>query len=195
MKKWRMGAVLLALLVLAACKDESDEDLSPVGTVPEEQQEETGETTESTEHAQMNYSTNGEVPEDLRKAEDPAFPVGSQVLISTGFEEGAEPVEGTVVGAYETTAYMVSYEPSDGGDAVENYRWIIHEEVEEAGPDLFARGEEVVLDASHAAGMHGAEAYIEAVEETTVYMADYVSPTGEEVKNHKWFVEEELSEN
>lgn len=193
-KKWRMGAALLALLILAACKDESEEDLSPVGTVPEEQQEETGETTESTEHAQMNYSTNGEVPEDLRKAEDPAFPVGSQVLIRTGFEEGAEPVEGTVVGAYETTVYIVSYEPSDGGDAVENYRWIIHEEIEEAGPDLFARGEEVVLDASHAAGMHGAEAYIEAVEETTVYMVDYVSPTGEDVKNHKWFVEEELSE-
>ena len=193
-RKWKIGAVIVtAFLMLTACKDESGEDLAPLGTVQEEQQEKTGETTESTEHAQMNYSTTGEVSEDLRKAEDPAFPVGSHVLIRTGLEEGMEKVEGTVVGAYETTAYMVSYEPSDGGDAVENYKWVIHEEIEEAGPDLFARGEEVVLNASHMAGMHGADAYIEAVEATTVYMVDYVSATGEEVKNHKWFVEEELS--
>ncbi|MGM9950845.1 MAG: YdhK family protein [Lysinibacillus sp.] len=194
-KKWKVGATFMAsLLLLAACKDESGKDLTPGGTVQEEQQEETGETTESTEHAQMNYSTTGEVPEDLRKAEDPAFPIGSDVLIRAGHTKDMETVEGTVVGAYETTAYMVSYEPSDGGDAVKNYKWIIHEEIEEAGPDLFARGEEVVLDASHAAGMHGADAYIETVEATTVYMVDYVSPTGEEVTNHKWFVEEELSE-
>ena len=194
-RKRKIGAVIVtAFLMLTACKDESGEDIAPLGTVQEEQQEKTGETTESTEHAQMNYSTTGEVSEDLRKAEDPAFPVGSNVLIRTGLEEGMETVEGTVVGAYETTAYMVSYEPSDGGDTVENYKWIIHEEIEEAGPDLFARGEKVVLNASHVAGMHGADAYIEAVEATTVYMVDYVSSTGEEVKNHKWFVEEELSE-
>ena len=193
-KKRKVGVALLAtLLALAACKDESGEDLPPLGTVQEEQQEKTGETTESTEHAQMNHSTTGEVSEGLRKAEDPAFPVGSKVLIRTNLEEGMETVEGTVVGAYESTAYMVSYEPSDGGDAVENYKWVIHEEIEEAGPDLFARGEEVVLNASHAAGMHGADAYIEAVEATTVYMVDYVSPTGEEITNHRWFVEEELS--
>lgn len=194
-KKWKVGAALLAtLLALVACKDESGEDLTQEGTVQEEQQEETGETTESTEHAQMNHSTTGEVPEDLQKAEDPAFPVGSTVLVDVGHLEGAETVEGTVASAYETTAYMVSYESSDGGDVVEDYKWIIHEEIEEAGAELFARGEEVVLDASHMAGMHGAEAYIETVEETIVYMVDYVSPTGEEVKNHKWFVEEELSE-
>lgn len=187
-RKWKMGVIsLTAFLVLAACKDESGKDVTHEETMGEE-------TGESTEHAQMNSSASGELPENLREAEDPKFPVGSNVLISAEYTDGKQAVEGIVAGAYETAAYMVSYEPSNGGENVENYKWVIHEEIEEAGPDLFARGEKVVLNASHMAGMHGANAYIEAVEATTVYMIDYPSLSGEKTENHKWVIEEELLE-
>lgn len=187
-RRWKMGAITLtAFLMLTACKDESGENMTHEETMQ-------GETGESTEHAQMNSAMLAELPEELREAENPTFPIGSNVLISAEYTGGEEAVEGTVVGAYETAAYMVSYEPSTGGENVENYKWVIHEELEEAGPDLFARGEKVVLNASHMPGMHGANAYIEAVEATTVYMVDYAQSAGEKETNHKWIVEEELSE-
>lgn len=187
-KKGRVGAVIVtAFLILAACQDESGEDIA--GNGPKE------ETGKSSESAQMNNSRSGELGEGLREAENPTYPVGSSVIISAEHTNGTEAVEGTVAGAYDTTAYIVSYEPTNGGEPVEDYKWIIQEEIEEAGPDLFARGEQVVLNASHMAGMHGASAYIEAVEETTVYMVDYVLATGEKVTNDKWVVEKELLTN
>lgn len=49
-------------------------------------------------------------------------------------------------------------------------------------------------EANHMKGMEGAKGTIDAAEDTTVYMIDYM-PTndGEEVKNHKWVTESELS--
>jgi len=34
---------------------------------------------------------------------------------------------------------------------------------------------------------------IESAEETTVYMLDFTTTTGEEVENHKWVTESELA--
>ncbi|MBM7634269.1 hypothetical protein JOD17_003371 [Geomicrobium sediminis] len=43
-------------------------------------------------------------------------------------------------------------------------------------------------------GMKGATAVIESAVKTTVYMVNYTPTTGEEeVKNHKWLIESELS--
>lgn len=43
-------------------------------------------------------------------------------------------------------------------------------------------------------GMNGATAVIDSAEETTVYMVDFVATDSEEeVKNHKWVTESELS--
>jgi len=43
-------------------------------------------------------------------------------------------------------------------------------------------------------GMEGATATIDSVEKTTVYMVDFTPVTGgEEVKDHKWVTESELS--
>ena len=41
--------------------------------------------------------------------------------------------------------------------------------------------------------MGGTTATIDSVEETTVYMVDFTLESGEEVTNHKWVTEEELS--
>jgi hypothetical protein len=46
----------------------------------------------------------------------------------------------------------------------------------------------------HTKGMDGAKAEIDSAEKTTVYMINYTSTTdGEEVTNHKWVTESELS--
>lgn len=41
-------------------------------------------------------------------------------------------------------------------------------------------------------GMDGAKAVIESAVETTVYMLDFTTTTGEKVDNHKWIIESEL---
>jgi hypothetical protein len=146
------------------------------------------------DHSEMNHSGTGEVPEGLKAAENLTYKVGSQAILETDHMEGMKGAEATIVGAYETTAYVVSYTPTTGGEKVENHKWVIHEEIENAGDEKFEPETEVTLNADHMDGMKGATAEIDSAEETTVYMVDY-TPTngGEEIKNHKWVTESELS--
>ena len=75
-----------------------------------------------------------------------------------------------------------------------NHKWVISEEVKDAGEKVIEVGEEVTLTASHMKGMQGAKATIESAVPTTVYMVDYMPTTGgEKVTNHKWVTESELS--
>ena len=76
---------------------------------------------------------------------------------------------------------------------VENHKWVIHEELEGPGEAPLEPGTEVTLDADHMKGMDGATAVIESAEDTTVYMLDFTTTTGEKVENHKWVTESELS--
>ncbi|QGQ44467.1 YdhK family protein [Metabacillus sediminilitoris] len=192
-KKIGMGIVSLILaFTLSACASNDEETKSDKNTNTETN----SSTEESTEmdHSEMNHSGSGEVPEGLKEAENPTYKVGSQANLETDHMEGMKGAEATIVGAYETTAYVVSYTPTTGGEKVENHKWVIHEEIENAGDEKFEPGTEVVLNADHMEGMKGATAEIDSAEETTVYMVDY-TPTngGEKVKNHKWVTESELS--
>lgn len=99
----------------------------------------------------------------------------------------------TIVGAYDTTVYTISYTPTNGGPEVKNHKWVIQEELKDAGKEPLQPGTEVVVNADHMEGMEGATAVIDSAEQTTVYMVDFTSTTGEEVKNHKWVTESELS--
>ena len=99
-----------------------------------------------------------------------------------------------IVGAYDTTAYAISFTPVTGGDRVENHKWVIQEELKDAYDRALEPGTEVTIEADHMKGMKGALAEIDSAEETTVYMIDYTPTTGgEEVTNHKWVTESELS--
>ncbi|MBM7634002.1 YdhK family protein [Geomicrobium sediminis] len=144
-------------------------------------------------HEGHDMSSSGEVPEDLEEAESPTFEVGSQALITDAHMPEMEDVEATIVGAYDTTVYTVSYTPTTGGDRVEDHEWVVHEELEDVGEEPLEPGEEATLNASHMEGMEGATAEIDSAEETTVYMIDFTSTDGEEVENHKWVTESELS--
>jgi hypothetical protein len=200
------------ILILAACGG-NDEENNSDNTNLEETEEESHsdmdmenntEDDSDTEHADMedqsgshegmNHSSSGEVPEDLQMVEDPTFEVGSKAIITSDHMEGMDGAEATIVGAYDTTVYTVSYIPTTGGEKVENHKWVIHEELTNAGEKPFKTGDEVTINASHMEGMNGATAVIDSAEQTTVYMVDFTSTTsGEEVKNHKWVTEGELA--
>mgnify|MGYP005833970843 CR=1 FL=1 len=200
-----MGMLSLALaFILSACgggneetspeenTDTNTEESSEVDQ-PEDTNTNTDESTEM-DHSDMNHSGSGDVPESLKESENPTYEVGSKAIIQEGHMEGMKGAEATIVGAYDTTAYTISYTPSTGGERVENHKWVIHEEIIHAGEEPLQPGEEVTINADHMEGMEGVTAVIDSAEETTVYMIDF-TPTsgGEKVKNHKWVTESELS--
>jgi hypothetical protein len=176
-----MGIVsLVAAFTLSACAGNGDED---------------GKDMEGMDHSEMDMSGSGEVPEGLKVAESPTYEVGSKAIITDAHMEGMEGAEATIVGAYETTAYAISYDPTTGGERVENHKWVIHEEILDAGEEPLKPGDEFTVEASHMEGMEGATAEVDSAEQTTVYMIDF-TPTngGEKVTKHKWVTESELSD-
>ncbi|QDI91963.1 YdhK family protein [Salicibibacter cibarius] len=209
-KKIMIGSVtLVTAFALAACGNGDEDpmpdegmDMDPDSDNMEDMEEEMPGNDDmddmdmdDDEHEDMDHSSSGEVPDDLEEEENPTFEVGSQAMVEGGHMEEMEGAEATIVGAYDTIAYIVSYDPTTGEERVENHEWVVHEEIEEAEEETFEPGTEVTLQADHMDGMEGAAAEIDEAEETTVYMIDY-TPTdgGEEVENHKWVIEDELSE-
>ncbi|KSU83865.1 Protein of unknown function [Fictibacillus enclensis] len=144
-------------------------------------------------HEGMNHSGSGEVPKDLKKAMDPEYEVGSQAVINADHMEGMKGAKAKIAGAYDTTAYVVTYTPTTGGTPVKHHKWVIQEEIQDAGNKTLKKGQKVKLKADHMKGMKDASAIIESSEKTTVYMVDYTPTTGgKRVKNHKWVTENEL---
>ena len=191
-KKW-IGTILLSsALLLGACG--SDEINESTGT--DTNQTTTEETSsESGDHGGMVHDESGEIPAGLEEAENPMYEVGESIILQHGHMPGMEGAEATIVGAFDTTAYEVSFDPTNGGEREENHRWVIHEEIAESTESAVEPGEEVTLEARHMEGMEGATATIDDAVTSTVYMVDY-QPTdgGEVVRNHKWLTEEELGQ-
>jgi len=209
-KKILIGIVAILALVLAACggngETPSDSNADTKNDSPENtemneetQFEEESDSMEETDdssmdHSGMNHSSTGEVPEDLADAEDPTYPVESEAVMHANHMPGMDEAVATIDGAYDTTVYAVTYTPTNGGEKVENHKWVIHEEIEDAEEQPYEQEDEVVLEADHMEGMKGATATIDSAEDTTVYMVSYTdTETGEEVEYHKWVTEEELS--
>ncbi|MGE6721240.1 YdhK family protein [Peribacillus frigoritolerans] len=199
-KRMKMSIILslfaVLFLVLGACSNANDENTENKKSTEKTENEENMEGMEGMDHSNMdmNDSSSGEVPEDLKVAKNPTFEVGSKAIIESDHMEGMKGAEATIVGAYDTTAYAISYTPKTGGEKVENHKWVIHEEIKDVGDKPLEPGTEVTTEAAHIQGMEDATVEIDLAEETTVYMVDF-TPTsgGEEVKNHKWVTESELS--
>lgn len=189
--KWMMGILsLVAAVTLSACNTDSEMSEEPMDMDNETEEN----MSEDSGHMNMDHSGSGEVPEDLKEAENPTYEVGSQAIIETDHMEGMKGAEATIAGAYDTTAYALTYTPTTGGEPVENHKWVIHEELENPGDVPLKTGDEATIAADHMEGMNGATATIDSAEETTVYMVDFIPTTGgEEVTNHKWVTEDELS--
>lgn len=148
---------------------------------------------DSSQHSEMGHSGSGEVPDDLKKAESPTYEVGSTAIVKADHMDGMEGAEATISGAYDTTVYAVTYTPSGGGDKVQNHKWVIHEELDNAGSSPLETGDTATLNADHMSGMQGAEAEIVSAANTTVYMIDFENRDGVKITNHKWVTEDELS--
>ncbi|MGK4066608.1 DUF1541 domain-containing protein [Rothia sp. HC945] len=133
----------------------------------------------------------GPPPEGIEAAADSTYPIDSTAVLTADHMPGMAGSEATITGAFDTTAYSVSYTPTDGGEPVVDHKWVVHEELEDPGEAPLPAGTEVVLEADHMPGMEGAEATIESSTEETVYMVD-TTIDGMEMANHKWFVESEL---
>ena len=185
MKKQVLTLSAAFALVLAGCGTTTTKEEEPVKS----------EETSHNDMEGMDHSSDGSIPEGLTEAENPTYPVGSEAIIETDHMEGMKGATAIIVGAFDTTAYSINYPPTDGGEKVIDHKWVVHEEIEDPAPAPLEKGTEVTVLADHMEGMEGAKAEIESVEQTTVYMIDYSSTLdGEEVKNHKWVVEDELSE-
>lgn len=142
----------------------------------------------------MNHSGSGEIPTGLQEEANPTYKPGSQAVIQDDHMPGMKGAVATIVGAYNTVAYVVNYSPTDGGEKVTNHKWVIQQEIKDAGEEALKPGDQVMLDADHMKGMKGASAEIVSAEQTTVYMVDYTPTTGgAPVKNHRWVTESELS--
>lgn len=133
----------------------------------------------------------GPAPVGMVAAADPTYPVGTRVRVLVGHMPGMAGADATISGAFETTAYSVSYTPVMGGDPVEDHRWVVHEELRDPGTAPLPVGAEVVLEADHMAGMRGATATIDSATSETVYMVD-LEMGGMLMSDHKWVVESEL---
>ncbi|GIP25212.1 hypothetical protein J23TS9_03420 [Paenibacillus sp. J23TS9] len=187
MKKQLVMLGAAAMIALGGCGDQADKNNTA-------QEDSATMSNSDMNHSDMNHSGSGEVPQGLKNASNPAFKVGSQAVIQADHMPGMKGATATIAGAYDTTAYAVTYTPTTGGDPVKNHKWVIHEELKDAGEQPYEVGAKVVLEADHMKGMKGADATIESAKHTTVYMVDYTPSTGgEPVKNHKWVTEDELT--
>lgn len=193
MNKKRLSIITAStLLLLGACgaQEEPAEDENVMDSQTEVEDTETSDDS----NGEMEHDESGEIPVDLERAEDPKYDVDEEVILETDHMTGMEGAEATIVESFDTTAYAISYTPTNGDDPVKDHKWVVQEELEEADEGPFEKGDEVTLKARHMPGMEGATATIDEVEKTTVYMVDYTPTDDDEpVYNHKWVTEEEIT--
>lgn len=143
-------------------------------------------------HADMDHPADGgPVPAGMTEAADPEFPVGTKVVLDADHMHGMDGATATIVGAYDTFTYAVDFTPTTGGDLITDHKWVVQEEIEDAGDARIPDGTEVTLKAAHMDGMDGATATISDSTDETVYVVDYEAD-GMMMTNHKWVVESEI---
>ena len=133
----------------------------------------------------------GPAPEGIEKAASPKYPAGTEVTLTAEHMEGMDGANATIAGAFDTYTYAVNFTPTTGGNPVKDHKWVVQEEIKDAGDQRLADGTEVTLEAEHMEGMKGAKATIASSTDQTVYMVDYESD-GMTMTNHKWVVESEI---
>ena len=133
----------------------------------------------------------GPAPAGIKKAASPKYPVGTEVKLAADHMDGMDGAKATIVGAFDTYTYAVNFTPTTGGEPVKDHKWVVQQEIKDAGDTRLPDGTEVTLDAEHMKGMKGAKATIASSTVQTVYMVDYEAD-GMKMTNHKWVVESEI---
>lgn len=181
------AGVLGGALVFTGCSTGGDEDQATPSTTSQHEGHGSSPDSGGMEHPM----DGGPAPEGIETAASPTYPVGTEVTLTADHMEGMDGANATIAGAYDTYTYAVDFTPSTGGEPVKDHKWVVQQEIKDAGDERLADGTEVTLEAAHMEGMKGAKATIASSTEETVYMVDYESD-GMTMTNHKWVVESEL---
>lgn len=188
-KALALTTVATALLGVSACSSEttdSSETTENAGGAAETAADHSGH--EGHDHPE----DGGPAPAGIEEAENPTYPVGTEVILTADHMPGMDGAPATISGAYDTTTYSVTYMPTDGGEQVVDHKWVVAEELEgDVDKHALKKGDTAVMTAEHMGGMNGAEATIESATNETVYMVDIDSPEMT-MKRHKWVVESEI---
>ncbi|MEZ7715110.1 YdhK family protein [Micrococcus luteus] len=181
------AGVLGGALVFTGCSTGGDQDQGTPSTTSQHE----GHGSSSDSGGMEHPMDGGPAPEGIETAASPTYPVGTEVTLTADHMEGMEGANAMIAGAYDTYTYAVDFTPSAGGEPVKDHKWVVQQEIKDAGDERLADGTEVTLEAEHMEGMKGAKATIASSTEETVYMVDYESD-GMTMTNHKWVVESEL---
>ncbi|PNL18120.1 YdhK family protein [Micrococcus sp. FDAARGOS_333] len=181
------AGVLGGALVFTGCSTGGDQDQGTPSTTSQHE----GHGSSSDSGGMEHPMDGGPAPEGIEGAASPTYPVGTEVTLTADHMEGMDGANATIAGAYDTYTYAVDFTPSAGGEPVKDHKWVVQQEIKDAGDERLADGTEVTLEAEHMEGMKGAKATIASSTEETVYMVDYESD-GMTMTNHKWVVESEL---
>ena len=181
------AGVLGGALVFTGCSTGGGQDQGTPSTTSQHE----GHSSSSDSGGMEHPMDGGPAPEGIETAASPTYPVGTEVTLTADHMEGMDGANATIAGAYDTYTYAVDFTPSAGGEPVKDHKWVVQQEIKDAGDERLADGTEVTLEAEHMEGMKGAKATIASSTEETVYMVDYESD-GMTMTNHKWVVESEL---
>lgn len=181
------AGVLGGALVFTGCSTGGDQDQATPSTTSQHE----GHGSSSDSGGMEHPMDGGPAPEGIETAASPTYPVGTEVTLTADHMEGMDGANATIAGAYDTYTYAVDFTPSTGGEPVKDHKWVVQQEIKDAGDERLADGTEVTLEAEHMEGMKGAKATIASSTEETVYMVDYESD-GMTMTNHKWVVESEI---
>lgn len=181
------AGVLGGALVFTGCSTGGDQDQATPSTTSQHE----GHGSSSNSGGMEHPMDGGPAPEGIETAASPTYPVGTEVTLTADHMEGMDGANATIAGAYDTYTYAVNFTPSTGGEPVKDHKWVVQQEIKDAGEERLADGTEVTLEAEHMEGMKGAKATIASSTEETVYMVDYESD-GMTMTNHKWVVESEI---
>lgn len=189
-----VGAAALALAGTAACSN------SETSSEPADDTKALTVSSESTEHDHGDHGDHaghdhpadgGPAPAGIAEAANPKYPVGTEVTLTADHMPGMDGANATISGAYDTIAYAIDYTPTTGGAPVLDHKWVVQEELQDAGTQRLADGTVKQVLADHMQGMEGAEATIASSTDETVYMVDIDDPDMQ-MKRHKWVVESEI---
>lgn len=189
------AGITAAALLLAGCTSTNDNE-STASPTTESHQGHGSNDQESSEgtmgHSMMDHPMDGgPAPAGITEASDPTYLVGSEVKLTANHMEGMDGATATIAGAFDTYTYSVNYTPVGGGEPVIDHKWVVQEELQDAGDERLEDGAAVTLLPEHMEGMEGAEATIAHSTDETVYMVDY-DADGMTMTNHKWVVESEI---
>ena len=73
----------------------------------------------------------GPAPAGIEEADDPAYPVGTEVTLAADHMTGMKGAEATISGISEETVSMVDVTTADGM-TMKNHKWVVEDEVRPA---------------------------------------------------------------